>query len=104
MTDKIKSILYASSILPLLFACLLTGHSQSPFRFLYFPLIVLLALRTNLYTLLKAGFTFCVLFLLMLFFFGIPHRGILDIAAETIVSFLSPLPPVLLPGILKLQE
>ena len=88
MTDKAKSILYASSIFPLLFACFLTGHSQSPLRFLYFPLIVLLALRTNLFTLLKAGFTFCVLFLLMLFFYGLPHREFPDIAAETIAFFL----------------
>ena len=56
MNKTMKSILYASSILLVLVACLLTGHSQSPLRFLFFPLIILLADRTTLNILLKAGF------------------------------------------------
>ncbi len=88
MTDKAKGILYASSIFPLLFACLLTGYSQSSFRFLYFPLIVLLALRINLSTLLKAGFTFCVLFVLMVIFYRPADRELPDTAAEVVAFIL----------------
>ena len=88
MTDKVKSVLYASSILPLLVACFFTGHSQSPFRFIYFPLIVLLALRTKISTLLKAGFTFSILFVFMVFFYRPPDRELPDIAAEAAAFFL----------------
>jgi signal transduction histidine kinase/CheY-like chemotaxis protein len=57
-------------------------------RFLFFPYIVLLALRTNISTLLKTGFTFSILFLLMAFFYRPPDRQLPDMSAGVLAFFL----------------
>jgi signal transduction histidine kinase/CheY-like chemotaxis protein len=88
MNEPLKSILYASSLLLVLAACLLTGHSQSPVRFLFFPLIVLLAGRITLNYLLKSGLTFSILFVLMVFLDDPPNRGVYDLTAEALSFFL----------------
>lgn len=89
MNKTMKSILYASSIFLVLVACLLTGHNQSPLRFLFFPLIILLADRTTLNILLKAGFTFSILFAAMVLFDHRPYREVSDLLAEALSFFLA---------------
>jgi signal transduction histidine kinase/CheY-like chemotaxis protein len=83
-----KNILLAASVILVLAACLLTGHSQSPLRFIYFPLIVLLSTRIRLNILLKAGFTFSILFVFMVAFDHPSNRGVPDLLAEALSFFL----------------
>lgn len=72
----------------LLSLCFLTGGSQSPFRFAYFPLIILLALRVGYNLLLQAGFTFSILFVLMAVLDPPPGRHLVDLMAEALSFFL----------------
>ena len=88
MNEHVKNILYASSTLLVLVVCLLTGGSQSPFRFVFFPLIVLVADRISVNILFKAGFTFSILFVLMVLIDRPPNRGVLDLLAEALSFFL----------------
>lgn len=88
MNESVKSVLYASSIILVLAACLVTGHSQSPLRFVFFPLIVLLARQIRVNILLKAGFTFSVLFVIMVAFDHPANRGVPDLLAEALSFFL----------------
>lgn len=81
-------MLQAASILLLLALCIVTGGSQSPLRFAYFPLIVLLALRLGYTLLLQAGFTFSILFVLMVIIDRPPGRQLLDLLAEALSFFL----------------
>lgn len=83
-----KSALQAGSIILLLSLCFLTGGSQSPFRFAYFPLIILLALRVGYNLLLQAGFTFSILFVLMAVLDPPPGRHLVDLMAEALSFFL----------------
>jgi signal transduction histidine kinase/CheY-like chemotaxis protein len=83
-----KNILYASAILLVLAVCFLTGGSQSPFRFVFFPLIVLLSGRISLNSLNNAGFTFSILFVLMVYVDHPANRGVTDLLAEALSFFL----------------
>ncbi len=89
MIVKAKDIVYASSILLVLAACLLTGREESPFRFLYFPLIIFFALRMNLPMLIGTGFTFSALFALMAFYIKPPANEFPELAAEILSFFLA---------------
>ncbi|HTP64177.1 MAG TPA: ATP-binding protein [Geobacteraceae bacterium] len=88
MNAKLKEILYASSLLLIPVASFFSGQGESPVRFLFFPLIVLLAFRLRSSTLLKAGFTCSMLLTLMVFSSGPPSHMIPKIAAEMLSFFL----------------
>jgi signal transduction histidine kinase/CheY-like chemotaxis protein len=88
MNGKWKNILQAASILLLLAVCLLTGGSQSPFRFAYYPLIILLGLRVGYTLLLQAGFTFSILFVLLVIVDRPASRQLVDLLAEAFSFFL----------------
>ena len=88
MSVKMKMMLYAVSTILLLALCLVTGGSQSPLRFVYFPLIVLLGLRISHGILLKTGFTFSILFVLMGILDHSPGRQITDLLAEALSFFM----------------
>ena len=88
MNRKWKGILQAASIILLLAVCLLTGGSQSPFRFAYYPLIILLGLRIGYTLLLQAGFTFSILFVLLVIVDHPASRQLVDLLAEAFSFFL----------------
>ncbi len=88
MNSKVREILYASSILPVLALCLLSGQGNSPFRFIFFPLIVVLAFRITQATLLKTGFTYGMLFALISFAHKPPDSEIPTRVAELLSIFL----------------
>ncbi|HEY6874531.1 MAG TPA: hybrid sensor histidine kinase/response regulator [Geobacteraceae bacterium] len=88
MSEYMKRVLYAASIILLLAVCFLTGGSQSPFRFAYFPLIVLLAFRIGFSLVLRAGFTFSILFVLLVIFDRPAMRQLGDLMAEAFSFFL----------------
>ena len=97
MTARVKDILYSSSVLIILAACLLTGREQSLIRLLFFPLVILLALRTTSSALLTAGTTFTVLFAVMAFYRGTPGRGLPLLSAEIISFFLATVAASIIP-------
>ncbi|HEX8960910.1 MAG TPA: hybrid sensor histidine kinase/response regulator [Geobacteraceae bacterium] len=88
MSESLKRVFYGSSIILLLAACFLTGGIQSPLRFAYFPLIVLLAFRIGFNPVLRAGFTFSILFVLLVIFDRPPLRQLTDLTAEVFSFFL----------------
>ena len=88
MNVRWMDVVQAASIILLLAICLLTGGSQSPFRFAFYPLIVLLALRIDFALLLKAGFTFSILFVLLVILDRVPNRHLPGLLAETLSFFL----------------
>ena len=88
MNGKWKNTLQAASILLLLAVCLLTGGSQSPFRFAYYPLIILLGLRVGYTLLLQAGYTFSILFVLLVIVDRPASRQLIDLLAEAFSFFL----------------
>lgn len=88
MSENLKKGLCAASILLLLVACFLTGGSQSPLRFAYFPLIVLFAFRVGFDLVLRAGFAFSILFVLLVIFDRPPMRQLADLSAEVFSFFL----------------
>lgn len=88
MSGQWKNILLASSILLLLVLCYLTGGSQSPLKFAYFPLIVVLALRIGSTLILRVGFTFSILFVLMVILDLPRGRQLFDLLAEALSFFL----------------
>ncbi|MBI1920929.1 MAG: hypothetical protein HYS23_07580 [Geobacter sp.] len=63
MSDRLFKILSAFSFFLLLALCYWTGDIESPFRYLYYPLIILYALRLSFNTLLLSGLCFCSLFI-----------------------------------------
>src|SRR5512135_26655 len=88
MNAKVREILFASSILPVLALCLWHGRGDSPFKFIFFPLIILLAFRISRSTLLKTGFTFGMLFAVMSFARRPPDGEITTRVAELLSMFL----------------
>ncbi len=88
MKTNMKELLYASSVILLIAACLPTGLEHSPVRYLFFPVIIILAYRISSSTLLKAGFTFSLLFAVMAFSRRPPDREITNLAAEVISFFV----------------
>ncbi|HEX9023504.1 MAG TPA: ATP-binding protein, partial [Geobacteraceae bacterium] len=88
MNAKVREIIYASSILPVLALCLLNGQGNSPFKFIFFPLIVLLAFRMTHSGLLKTGFTFGMLFAVISFARKPPDSEIPTRVAELFSMFL----------------
>lgn len=67
MKVKVRDILYSLTIIPLLALCQFTGGAESPARYFYYPLAMLLSLHVSPTILLQAGFTFIILHLLMVY-------------------------------------
>lgn len=89
MSDRLCKILYASSFLLLLALCYVTGDIGSPFRFLYYPLIILYALRLSFNTLLLSGIGFCTLFIGMFFLHRPGYESIVPFMTEVLSFFLA---------------
>ncbi len=58
MNDKLRNIVLPLTILPLLVACSYTGGVSSPFRFFFFPLVLLLSLYLAPATVFLSGVIF----------------------------------------------
>lgn len=67
MSDRLYKILCALSLLLLLALSQATGSVTSPFRFLYYPLIIMFALRMSFNAVLLSSIGFCGLFIAMFF-------------------------------------
>ena len=72
MNKCITIVLYCFSFLVILLLCLYTGGIESPARFLYFPLIVILSQRLSSKLLIGTGVLFSLCFTLLLFLFKTP--------------------------------
>jgi signal transduction histidine kinase/CheY-like chemotaxis protein len=70
MNKRITIGLYCFSFFAILLLCVLTGGIESPARFLYFPLIVILSQHLDFKTLIGTG----ILFSLLLTVLIIPHK------------------------------
>lgn len=88
MDERGKTLLCAASIIPLLLLTFFTGGMASPFRHLYYPLIVLLSLRLSRSELLRAGFFFCVIYLFMVFREIPPRDSLLQIFFDAVNFFI----------------
>lgn len=75
MDTRTKSTLLCLSVFCIPLLCLITGGAASPFRFLYFPLILLLSQELNSSALLLTGTAYLLSFSLL------PH-GAHDLTAE----------------------
>lgn len=89
MSDRLFKILSAFSFILLLALCYWTGDVESPFRYLYYPLIILYALRLSFHTLLLSGVGFCALYIGMFLLQRLGYPSLLPFFTETSSFFLA---------------
>ena len=82
-------MLYCLSFFVVLLLCMFTGGIESPARFLYFPLIVILSQRLSFKALIWTGILFSLFFTLLLFLFKTPAIQIPGFTVEIFAYILS---------------
>ena len=89
MNKRITIVLYCFSFFVLLLLCMFTGGIESPARFLYFPLIIILSQRLSFKALIGTGILFSLFFTLLLFLFKTPTIQIPGFAVEIFAYIFS---------------